>query len=246
MKVYYEKLTDCILKQSIPVNKVHKQDNNANSAINTSKKAHEKLFKNVLKQIISCNNTLIDDECNKLHRKLFNKVIKELTLANKSHKQNNAGHKDSSAIVKDKSHKQNNAGHKDSSAIVKDNTINELSMHYTQIKINNKVYMQIKSLNRVHIYDILKCKHDFQHEIDNTHDNLLLSYDNKALNVENILLNNFKKIKKIEKGLIEYNKNIMSSIRKIYTDDRTKLCELKKANTKIEYSIRLLLSISLQ
>ena len=38
----------------------------------------------------------------------------------------------------------------------------------------------------------------------------------------------------------------MSSIRKIYTDDRTKLCELKKANTKIEYSIRLLLSISLQ
>ena len=106
MKIYYEKLTDCILKQSIPVNKVHKQDNNANSAINTSKKAHEKLFKNVLKQIISCNNTLIDDECNKLHRKLFNKVIKELTLANKSHKQNNAGHKDSSAIVKDKSHKK--------------------------------------------------------------------------------------------------------------------------------------------
>ena len=60
--------------------------------------------------------------------------------------------------------------------------------------------MQIKSLNRVHIYDILKCKHDFQYEIDNTHDNLLLSYDNKALNVENILLNNFKRLKKQKKG----------------------------------------------
>ena len=215
IKKIHEKLTDCILKQSISVNKVDKQDNNANSAINTSKKAHEKLFKNVIKQIISCNNTLIDDECNKLHKKLFNKVIKELALANKSHKQNNSGYKHSSAIVKD-------------------NTINELSMHYTQIKINNKVYIQIKSLNRVHIYDILKCKHDFQYEIDNTHDNLLLSYDNKALNIENILLNNFKKIKKIEKGLIECNKNIISSIRKIYTDDKTKLCELKKTNTKID------------
>ena len=107
-------------------------------------------------------------------------------------------------------------------------------MHYTQIKINNEVYMQIKSLNRVHICDILKCKHDFQYEIDNTHDNLLLRYDNKALNIENILSNNFKKIKKIEKELIEYNKNIMSSIRKIYTDDRTKLYKLKKTNTKID------------
>ena len=73
-------------------------------------------------QIISCNTTLIDDECKKLHKKLFNKVIKELTLANKAHKQKNAGPKDSSAIVKD-------------------NTMNELSMHYTQIKINNEVYM---------------------------------------------------------------------------------------------------------
>ena len=86
----------------------------------------------------------------------------------------------------------------------------------------------------MHIYDTLKCKNDFQYEIDNTHDNLLLNYDNKALNIEDRLLKNFKRRKKIEKGLIEYNKNIMSSISKIYTDDRTKLYELIKTNTKVD------------
>lgn len=63
-----------------------------------------------------------------------------------------------------------NAGYKDSSAIVKDNTI-----YYSKIKLNNVVYMRIKSLNRMHIYDILKCKYDIQYEIDNTYDNLLLN-----------------------------------------------------------------------
>ena len=43
-----------------------------------------------------------------------------------------------------------NAGYKDSSAIVKDNTI-----YYSKIRLNNIVYMRIKSLNRMHIYDIL-------------------------------------------------------------------------------------------
>ena len=46
--------------------------------------------------------------------------------------------------------------------------------------------------------------------------------------MHNSLLDNhisyyFNKIKKIEKGLTEHNKNIMSSLSKIYSDDKTKL-----------------------
>ena len=53
--------------------------------------------------------------------------------------------------------------------------------------------MRIKSLNRMHICDILKCKYDIQYKIDNTHDNLLLN-NNKDLCIKHILINNFKNI----------------------------------------------------
>ena len=38
IKKIHEKLTDCVLKQSISFNKVHKQDNSVNSTISNSKK----------------------------------------------------------------------------------------------------------------------------------------------------------------------------------------------------------------
>ena len=41
------------------------------------------------------------------------------------------------------------------------------------------------------------------------------------------------KLKKVKKGLSEYNENIKSSINKIYTDNRLKLHEFKKVNDKL-------------
>ena len=41
------------------------------------------------------------------------------------------------------------------------------------------------------------------------------------------------KLKKVKKGLSEYNENIKSSINKIYTDSRLKLHEFKKVNDKL-------------
>ena len=70
-----------------------------NTASNTSKKTHKKLFNNVLKQIKTFNkvhkqdNVFDYDKCKKLHKKLFKKVLIEL-LSNK-----NAEHKDSSANI---------------------------------------------------------------------------------------------------------------------------------------------------
>ena len=40
-------------------------------------------------------------------------------------------------------------GHKDSSVIVKDNAINKVNMHDNQFKLDNKIYMQIKSMNNI-------------------------------------------------------------------------------------------------
>ena len=85
-----------MLKQIKTFNKVHIENNTAS---NTSKKTHKKLFKNVLKQIKTFNKVpkqdiIFDhDKCKKLHKELFNKVLIEL-LYTKS-----AGHKDSSANV---------------------------------------------------------------------------------------------------------------------------------------------------
>ena len=79
-----------------PINEVHIENN---AASNTSKKAHKKLFKNVLKQIKTFNkvhkqdNVFDYDKCKKLHKELFNKVLIEL-LSTK-----NVGHKDSSANI---------------------------------------------------------------------------------------------------------------------------------------------------
>ena len=73
------------------------ENNSVNNANSISKKTHKKLFKNVLKQIISVNkvhmqNNVFDyDKSKKLHKELFNNVLIELKSTN------NAGHKDSSA-----------------------------------------------------------------------------------------------------------------------------------------------------
>ena len=85
-----------MLKQIKTFNKAHIENNTAS---NTSKKTHKKLFKNVLKQIKTFNkvhkqdNVFDYDKCKKLHKELFNKVLIEL-LSTK-----NAGHKDSSANI---------------------------------------------------------------------------------------------------------------------------------------------------
>ena len=85
-----------MLKQIKTFNKAHIENNTAS---NTSKKTHKKLFKNVLKQIKSVNkvhkqdNVFDYDKCKKLHKELFNKVLIEL-LSNK-----NAGDEDSSANI---------------------------------------------------------------------------------------------------------------------------------------------------
>ena len=129
IKKIHEKLADCMLQRSIFVNKVHKQDNIANSAIDNSKKAHKKLFKNVLKKITSVNNVFITDECKKLHKKLFNNVLKELLSKNLS------------------------AGYKDASATVKDGAINDVNMHYTHTKLSKEAYMHIKSFDLQHEID---------------------------------------------------------------------------------------------
>ena len=89
-------LANNVLKQIKTFNKVHIQNNTAS---NTSKKTHKKVFKNVLKQIKTFNKVpkqdiIFDhDKCKKLYKELFNKVLIEL-LYTKS-----AGHKDSSANV---------------------------------------------------------------------------------------------------------------------------------------------------
>ena len=82
IKKIHEKLTDCVLKQSISFNKVRKQDNSVNSTISNSKKTYKKLFKDVLKQIISvnkvstCNNKFNYDEYKKLHKKYLIKFLR--------------------------------------------------------------------------------------------------------------------------------------------------------------------------
>ena len=80
----------------VPINKVHIENNTAS---NTSKKSHKKLFKNVLQQIKTFNKIpkqdiiFYYDKCKKLHKELFNKVLIRL-LYTKS-----AGHKDSSPNI---------------------------------------------------------------------------------------------------------------------------------------------------
>ena len=94
--VTHDNIKKAHVKSAIPITKVHIENNTAS---NTSKKAHKKLFKNVLKQIKSVNkvhkqdNVFDYDKCKKLHKELFNKVLIEL-LSTK-----NARHKDSSANI---------------------------------------------------------------------------------------------------------------------------------------------------
>ena len=88
---------------------------------------------------------------------------------------------------------------------------------------NNKVHMQNKinyeAGNKGSSANII----DNQYEIDSMHNSLLNNYISYY----------FNKIKKIEKGLSEHNKNITSSLSKIYSDDRTILNQLKKINGKV-------------
>ena len=131
----------------------------------------------------------------------------------------------------------------------------------THKKLFKNVLKQIKSVNKVHkqdnILDYDKCKklhkilfnnvlielistnnaghkdssannnetcaHDIQYKVDEVNNNLL----------HNHILYYFNKIKKIEKGLSEHNKNILSSLNKKYPDNRVKLNELKKVNDKL-------------
>ena len=129
-------------------------------------------------------------------------------------------------------------GHKDSSVIVKDNAINKVNIDDNQFKLDNKLYMQIKSMNRVCMHNNLTFKSIYLvvSYIDISKNRCDIS-ENKTYDalsyIKKILLNNFKKIKKIEKGLCEYNKNIMNSLSKLYSNDRIKLYELKKVNANV-------------
>ena len=131
-------------------------------------------------------------------------------------------------------------GHKDSSVIVKDNAINKVNIHDNQFKLDNKIYMQIKPMNIVYMHNNLTFKSIYPvvGYIDISKNRCDIS-ENKTYDalsyIKKILLNNFKKIKKTEKGLCEYNKNIMNSLSKLYSNYRIKLFELKKVNANMNF-----------
>ena len=78
---------------------------------------------------------------------------------------------------------------------------------------NNKVHMQNKINYEARNKDSSANIIDNWYEIESMHNSLL----------DNHISYYFNKIKKIEKGLTEHNKNIMSSLSKIYSDDKTKV-----------------------
>ena len=120
IKNIHKKLTDCVIKRSTSLNKVHIE----NTTISNSKKTQVKMFNDVAKQMVPANrvhtqnnNVFNDDKCKKLHKELFNIVLKEL-------------------ISIDKVHIQNDAGNKDPSPNIKDNSINEVFTHNNQYEID--------------------------------------------------------------------------------------------------------------
>ena len=115
---------------------------------------------------------------------------------------------------------------------------------------------QIKTFNKVHkqdnVFDYDKCKKLHKelfnkvliellytksagHKDSSANINKAHANDVKHANslLHNHILYYFNKIKKIEKGLSEHNKNILSSLNKKYPDNRVKLNELKKVNDKL-------------
>ena len=121
---------------------------------------------------------------------------------------------------------------------MKDNAINKVNIHDNQFKLDNKLYMQIKSMNRVYMHNNLTFKSIYlvvsYIDISKNRSDISENKTYDALSyIKKILLNNFKKIKKIEKDLCEYNNNIMNSLSKLYSNDRIKLYELKKVNANV-------------
>ena len=170
-----------MLKQIETFNKAHIENNTAS---NTSKKAHKKLFKNMPKEIKTVNQVhkqdiIFDyDKCKKLHKELFNKVLIEL-LSNK------------------------NAGHKDSSA-----NINEACAHDTKCETDNA-----NSLLHNHIlYYFNKIKKIEKALSD--HSKYILTSLNKKFSDNTVKLSEFKKVNDklnlLNKGvcLFMFNKNI--------------------------------------
>ena len=103
IKNIHKKLTDCVIKRSTSLNKVPIE----NTTISNSKKTQEKVFNDVVKQMVPANrvhtqnnNVFNDDKCKKLHKELFNIVLQELISIDKVHIQNDAGNKDTSPISK--------------------------------------------------------------------------------------------------------------------------------------------------
>ena len=131
-----EKAHAKLANSTLPINKVHIENNSAN---NTSKKTHKKLFNNVLKQIKTFNKVYVENSnasnaSKETHKKLFNNVLKQIKTVSKVHKQD---------IISDynkckKLHKKlfnnmiielssiKNAGHKDLSANINEAHANDV------------------------------------------------------------------------------------------------------------------------
>ena len=166
-------------------------------------------------------NTVIHDNIKKEHAKSaipINKVhIENNTASNTSKKTHKKLFKNVLKQIKsvNKVHKQDNILDYDKCKklhkILFNNVLIEL------ISTNNAGHKDSSANNNE------TCAHDIQYKVDEVNNNLL----------HNHILYYFNKIKKIEKGLSEHNKNILSSLNKKYPDNRVKLNELKKVNDKL-------------
>ena len=171
-------------------------------------------------------NNSVDNVSNiskKTHKKLFENVLKQI----KSH--NNVFDYDKCKEIHKKLFqnvlkqiKSVNKVHKQDNAFDYDKCKKILK------ELFNEVVIELASTNNTGHKDssaIINepCTHDIQYEVDEVNNNLL----------NNHILYSFNKIKKIEKGLGEHNKNILSSLDKKYPDNRVKLNELKKVNSKL-------------
>ena len=171
---------------------------------------------------------VIHDNIKKAHAKLADNAIP----INKVHIENNNAN-NASNISKKKTHKKLfknvlkqirsvNKVHK------QDNILDYDKCKKLHKILLNKVLIELISTNNAGHKDSSannneKCAHDIQYKVDEVNNNLL----------HNHILYYFNKIKKIEKGLSEHNKNILSSLNKKYPDSRVKLNELKKVNDKL-------------
>ena len=171
-------------------------------------------------------NNSVDNVSNiskKTHKKLFENVLKQI----KSH--NNVFDYDKCKKIHKKLFhnvlkqiKSVNKVHKQDNAFDYDKCKKILK------ELFNEVVIELASTNNTGHKDssaIINepCTHDIQYEVDEVNNNLL----------NNHILYYFNKIKKIEKCLGEHNKNILSSLNKKYPDNRVKLNELKKVNSKL-------------